>query len=49
MLFTMDVESLYTNIGNASGLAAVKQAFKSTVDPNRPDKEILELLDISLK
>ena len=49
MLFTMDVESLFTNIDNESGLAAVKQAFQRTVDPNRPDKEILELLDISLK
>lgn len=49
MLFTMDVESLYTNIDNTAGLAAVKQAFDTHPDWDRPDKQILELLDISLK
>lgn len=45
MLFTMDVESLYTNIDNTTGLAAVKLAFDKSPDLDRPDKEILELLE----
>ena len=49
LLFSMDVESLYTNIDNTAGLKAVKQAFDRMPDTHRPDKEILELLDISLK
>ena len=49
MLFTTDVESLYTNIDNTAGLTAVKQAFSHVKNPDRPDIEILELLDISLK
>ena len=48
MLFSMDVESLYTNIDNTSGLEAVKQAFRRSTNCNRPDAEILELLGISL-
>ena len=48
MLFSMDFESLYTNIDNTSGLEAVKQAFMRNADYNRPDAEILELLGISL-
>ena len=48
MLFTMDVESLYTNIDNTSGLEAVKRAFTLTNEPDRPDAEILDLLSISL-
>ena len=49
MLFTMDVESFYTNIDNTAGLAAVKQAFSNVDNPDRPDKDILELLLIYLK
>ena len=37
MLFTMDVESLYTNINNTSGLEAVKRAFTLTIELDRPD------------
>jgi len=48
ILFTLDVESLYTNIDNIAGLASVKRAFDRTPDIKRPDKEILELLEISL-
>ena len=46
MLFTRDVESLYTN---TAGLATVKQAFSNVDDPDRSDKDSLELLDVSLK
>ena len=49
ILFTLDVESLYTNIDNTAGLASVKRAFDRTPDIDRPDKEIMELLEISLK
>ena len=48
MLFSMDVECLYSNIDNTSGLEAVKQTFARNDDYNRPDTEILELLGISL-
>ena len=44
-----DVDSLYTNIDNANGLDAVKQIFNKNPDPNRPDKDILELLKINLE
>ena len=46
---TIDVDSLYTNIDNTNGLEAVKQIFNKNPDPNRPDKEILELLKINLE
>ena len=46
---TIDVDSLYTNIDNTNGLEAVKQIFDKNPDPNRPDKEILELLKINLE
>uniref|UniRef100_A0A1A8RNC6 Reverse transcriptase domain-containing protein n=1 Tax=Nothobranchius rachovii TaxID=451742 RepID=A0A1A8RNC6_9TELE len=47
-LFTMDVESLYTNIETDKGMAAIQKAFQDHPDPKRPDKEILELLHINL-
>ena len=37
MLFTMDVESLYTNEDNTSGLESVKRAFTLTIELDRPD------------
>ena len=46
---TIDVDSLYTNIDNTNGLEAVKQIFNKNPDPNRPDKDILELLKINLE
>ena len=46
---TIDVDSLCTNIDNTNGLEAVKQIFNKNPDPNRPDKEILELLKINLE
>uniref|UniRef100_A0A1A8PCG2 Helix-turn-helix domain-containing protein n=1 Tax=Nothobranchius pienaari TaxID=704102 RepID=A0A1A8PCG2_9TELE len=47
-LFTMDVESLYTNIETDKGMAAIQKAFQDHPDPKRPDKEVLELLHINL-
>ena len=50
---TLNVDSLYTNINNKEGLAAVAEAFAKTnhKDLNnslRPDKEIMDLLKFSL-
>lgn len=47
-LFTMDVESLYTNIVTAEGIKAVRDVFQKHYDKTRPDKEILQLLEINL-
>lgn len=48
-LFTMDVNSLYTNIDISEGVSAVKNIFSKYPDPHRPDSEILQLLHITLK
>lgn len=48
LLFSIDVDSLYTNIETAAGLVAVRKWFDKYPDESRPDKEILELLQISL-
>lgn len=48
ILFTMDVESLYTNIETERGLLAVQEWFRRHPDPNRPDESLLELLNLSL-
>lgn len=48
MLFSIDVESLYTNIDIKSGLEVVKKIFEKNPNPNRPDEEILKLLEINL-
>ncbi|XP_024120094.1 uncharacterized protein LOC112141232 [Oryzias melastigma] len=47
-LFTIDVDSLYTNIDTQEGLAAVKNIFNTFKDQKRPDEEILQLLEINL-
>ena len=49
LLFYVDVDSLYTNIDNNSGIEAVKQAFLRNPVFDRPDVDILELLKISLE
>lgn len=49
LIVTMDVANMYTNIDHESGLNAVKIAFKNNPDPRRPDQEILELLELSLR
>lgn len=47
-LFSMDVESLYTNIDTDKGMQAVKRILSSFPDPLRPDELLLELLHINL-
>lgn len=47
--FSMDVDALYTNIDIQSGIDSIKKIFKKYPDPNRPDDELLQLLDISLR
>ena len=49
LLFSMDVESFYTNIDNNSGIKAIKQTFLRKPDFDRPDVDILVLLKISLE
>ena len=46
--FTIDVDSLYTNIDTKAGLSTIKNIFQKYPDQNRPDQEILELLEINL-
>lgn len=46
--FSMDVNSLYTNIDIQAGLASVRKTFDKYPDPKRPDKELLQLLEINL-
>lgn len=46
--FTMDINSLYTNIDTEAGLKAIKNIFLKYPDPKRPDEEILQLLEINL-
>ena len=47
--FSMDVDALYTNIDIQSGLNSVQKIFQKYPDPNRPDEELLQLLDINLR
>lgn len=46
--FSMDVESLYTNIPIDEGIDCVERMFQKYPDPKRPDEELLELLRINL-
>lgn len=43
-LFTMDVDSLYTNINIPLGMAAITKWLIKYPSENRPDQEILSLL-----
>lgn len=47
-LFTIDIDSLYTNIETEVGLKAVKTFMEKYPDPKRPDNYILKLLEINL-
>ncbi|XDV35105.1 hypothetical protein PO909_005132 [Leuciscus waleckii] len=47
-LFSLNVESLYTNIETPLGLRAVRDCFARFPDASRPDEAILELLELSL-
>lgn len=48
ILFTMDVESLYTNIETDRGIQAVKNILQRNPDPERPDEALIKLLDLGL-
>ena len=47
-LFSLDVKSLYTNIPIPAGIQCVKNIFEKFPDPERPDRQLLQLLDINL-
>lgn len=47
LLFTMDVESLFTNIETSMGLEAIRECFFE--NPDHLDDSILELLQINLE
>lgn len=46
--FTIDIDSLYTNINTQMGLRVVSNIFQRYPDAARPDAAILRLLDICL-
>lgn len=48
-LITGDITALYTNMNITRSLQVIKDIFASHPDPNRPDKHILQLLDICLR
>lgn len=48
ILFTMDIDSLYTNIDIQEGLQAIKNIFIKNPDTSRPDRELIQLLEINL-
>lgn len=48
LLFTIDVDSLYTNIETPRGSTAIQKIFDKHPDPYRPDSQILQLLEITL-
>ena len=49
IVITLDVESMYTNIGNEQGLEAVRNIFQASPSLRRSNKHILELLELSLR
>jgi len=49
ILVTGDVTSLYTNMDLNRTLSVVQQAFRQYPDPERPDPQLLKLLEITLK
>lgn len=48
-LFTIDIDSLYTNINTDAGLEAVESTFRKFPDSHRPDSAILQLLSLCLR
>lgn len=48
MLFTVDIDALYTNINTTLCLKAVKHIFERYPDSQRPDEALLQLLDLGL-
>lgn len=47
--FSLDIDSLYTNIDIEAGIRSIKNIFIKYPDHNRPDGELLKLLEINLK
>jgi len=48
LFFSLDVDSLYTNIPIEAGLETVKKVFLEYPKEDRPDEEVLKLLKINL-
>lgn len=48
-IFSIDVDSLCTNIDTTLGLKAVSECFNRNPDPSRPDDFILDLLKLTLE
>lgn len=48
-LITLDIESLYTNIQTKDGIEAVEKMFRRHSQELRSDKEVIELLKLSLE
>ena len=48
ILFSLDVDSLYTNIDSTPGLKTIRNIFDQNPDTTRPDAQILNLLEICL-
>ena len=48
LLFTIDIDSLYTNIDITEGLQTIENIFSKYPDVTRPDAHILRLLKINL-
>ena len=48
LFFTIDIDSLYTNIDTGAGLEAVRKIFRDYPDARRPDDGLLQLLEINL-
>ena len=48
-MVTLDIDSMYTNIGIDAGFISVKRAFDRYPDSDRPDKNIIDLIELSLK
>ena len=47
-LFTLDVESLYTNVPIDEGIECIASMFRAHPDPKRPDRTLLTLLKLIL-
>lgn len=47
-LFSIDIDSLYTNIDIQEGINSIRRIFQKYPDKKRPDKELIQLLEINL-
>lgn len=45
----MDIDRFYTNGDIMEGIQSIRKIFWKYPDPKRPDKELLQLLEINLK